>query len=78
LHETAARAGSRAVSLRLARLPRAATSLAQAVAVLGDDADPRLAGALADLDEPTVSEAASDLVRVMCCVRTLRWDSCIH
>jgi DNA-binding CsgD family transcriptional regulator len=59
--EIAAHAGSRAVSRRLASLPREATSLAQAVAVLGDDADPRLAGALAGLDGRVASEAASAL-----------------
>lgn len=41
-----------------------ATSLANAVAVLGDDADPRLAGRLADLDDSTMSEAGGDLARV--------------
>jgi DNA-binding CsgD family transcriptional regulator len=59
-----ARAGSRAVSLRLSRLPPAATDLAQAVAILGDDADPRLAAALAGLDERSASEAAGALARV--------------
>ena len=47
LRELAARAGSRAVSVRLSRLPPQATALARAVAILGDDADPRLAAALA-------------------------------
>ena len=51
LRELAARAGSRAVALRLSRLPPQATALARAVAILGDDADPRVAAALADLDE---------------------------
>ncbi|MFL5829199.1 MAG: AAA family ATPase, partial [Solirubrobacteraceae bacterium] len=64
LHRIAARAGSRTVSLRLARLPREATSLAEAVAVLGDDADPRLAAALAGLDGQAASEAAGALARV--------------
>src|SRR5262245_3110048 len=64
VHGIAARAGSRAVSLRLAGLPREATTLARAVAVLGDDADPRLAGALAELDARVVSEAAAALARV--------------
>jgi DNA-binding CsgD family transcriptional regulator/RecA/RadA recombinase len=64
LRELEARAGSRAVSLRLSRLPPEATSLAQAVAILGDDADPRQAAALADLDEQTASDAAGALVRV--------------
>src|SRR6266516_1122218 len=43
LREIGARAASRAVLLRLSRLPPEATTLAQAVAVLGDDADPRRA-----------------------------------
>jgi len=64
LHALAARAGSRAVSLRLSRLPSAATALARAVAVLGDDADPHQAAALADLDEPTAAEATAALARV--------------
>ena len=64
LRELGARAGSRAVSLRLSRLPPATTSLAQAVAILGDDADPRQAAALADLDQQAASEAAAALARV--------------
>jgi DNA-binding CsgD family transcriptional regulator len=64
LHGIAARAGSRAVSVRLAGLPREATRLAQAVAVLGEDADPRLAGALAELEGRVVSEAAGALAGV--------------
>jgi DNA-binding CsgD family transcriptional regulator len=64
LHELGARAGSRAVSLRLAHLPPEATALAQAVAILGDDADPRLAAALADLDERVALESADALARV--------------
>ena len=64
LHELAARAGSRAVSLRLSRLPPAATALARAVAILGDDADPHQAAALAELDEPAAAEATAALARV--------------
>jgi DNA-binding CsgD family transcriptional regulator/tetratricopeptide (TPR) repeat protein len=64
LRDLAARAGSRAVSLRLSRLPTETTTLAQAVAILGDDADPRQAATLADLDEQTASEAAAALARV--------------
>jgi DNA-binding CsgD family transcriptional regulator len=64
VHEIAARAGSRTVSVRLSSLGHEATKLAQAVAVLGDDADPQLAGALAELDGATTSEAASALARV--------------
>jgi DNA-binding CsgD family transcriptional regulator len=64
LRELEARAGSRAVSLRLARLPLEATRLAQAVAILGEDADPGHAAALAGLDEQASSEATVDLARV--------------
>jgi DNA-binding CsgD family transcriptional regulator len=64
VHEIAARAGSRAVSIRLAGLPDEARRLAQAVAVLGDDADPRLAGALADVEGHAVSEAVGTLAGV--------------
>ena len=63
LRELAARAGSRAVGLRLSRLPPQATALARAVAILGDDADPRVAAALAGLDEEVASEAAGALAR---------------
>jgi len=64
LRELAARAGSRAVSLRLSRLPPEATALAQAVAILGDDADPRQAAALADLNDQAAFEAADALARL--------------
>ena len=64
LHDLAARAGSRALSARLSRLPREATRLAQAVAVLGDDVEARQAAALADLDEAAASQALADLARV--------------
>src|SRR5438034_818206 len=64
LRELEARAGSRAVSLRLAWLPPEATALAKAVAVLGDDADPRQAAELASLDEHEASEAVAALARV--------------
>jgi DNA-binding CsgD family transcriptional regulator len=63
LRALGARAGSRAVSLRLSRLPPEATTLAQAVAILGDDADPRQAAALAGLDEEAGSEAVDALAR---------------
>ena len=64
MRKIAARAGSRTASVRLARLPPEAASLAQAVAVLGDDADPRLAGALAGQDTELTSLAAGALARV--------------
>src|SRR6266516_4643804 len=57
LQELAARAGSRTVALRLSRLPPEAEVLAQAVAVLGDDVDPRQAASLAELDERSAFEA---------------------
>jgi DNA-binding CsgD family transcriptional regulator len=63
LRDLGARAGSRPVSLRLSRLPPEATTLAQAVAILGDDADPRQAAALAGLDEEAGSAAADALAR---------------
>jgi DNA-binding CsgD family transcriptional regulator/tetratricopeptide (TPR) repeat protein len=64
LHEIEARAGSRAVALRLSGLQPEARALAHAVAILGDDADPRQAGLLAGLDEQAVSAAAAALARV--------------
>jgi DNA-binding CsgD family transcriptional regulator len=64
LRKLEVRAGSRVVSARLSRLPPEATRLAQAVALLGDDADPRQAAALADLDEQAASMAAGALARV--------------
>jgi DNA-binding CsgD family transcriptional regulator len=64
LRELGARAGLRAVSLRLSRLPGEATALAQAVAILGDEADPRQAAALVDLDEHTAFDAVDALARV--------------
>jgi DNA-binding CsgD family transcriptional regulator/tetratricopeptide (TPR) repeat protein len=64
LHELAARAGSRALSGRLSRLPPEATRLAQAIAVLGDDVDTRQAAVLANVDDATASAAAAALSRV--------------
>jgi class 3 adenylate cyclase/DNA-binding CsgD family transcriptional regulator len=64
LQELGGQAVSRAVALRLSRLPAEATRLAQAVAILGDDADLRHAAALASLDEATASDAASELGRI--------------
>jgi DNA-binding CsgD family transcriptional regulator len=64
LRELAARAGWRAVSVRLGGLPPAATRLAQAVAILGDDVDPHHAAELAELSDEEASAAAADLARV--------------
>jgi class 3 adenylate cyclase/DNA-binding CsgD family transcriptional regulator/tetratricopeptide (TPR) repeat protein len=61
LRDLGGQAVSLAVSLRLSRLSAGATSLAQAVAILGDDAELRHAAALAGLDEATASDAATDL-----------------
>jgi DNA-binding CsgD family transcriptional regulator len=63
LRELGGRAGSRALSARLSRLPPEATRLAQAVAILGEDADPLHAAALAVLDRQAASEAAALLAR---------------
>jgi DNA-binding CsgD family transcriptional regulator/tetratricopeptide (TPR) repeat protein len=64
LRTLGARAGRRAVAVRLSRLPPEATRLATAVAILGDDADPRQAVMLAGLDERAAVESAGALVRV--------------
>jgi DNA-binding CsgD family transcriptional regulator/tetratricopeptide (TPR) repeat protein len=61
LRELGAQALSRTISLRMSRLGPEATMLARAVAILGDDADPRLAGALAGLEEQAASEAVAAL-----------------
>ncbi len=63
LSDLGGQAVSRAVSLRLAQLSAEATRLAQAVAILGEDAELRHAAVLAGLDEATASEAATDLGR---------------
>jgi DNA-binding CsgD family transcriptional regulator/tetratricopeptide (TPR) repeat protein len=64
LRELGGRAGSRAVTVRLSRLPPEARRLAQAVSILGDDSDPRQAAALAELDWESASDAAGSLARV--------------
>jgi class 3 adenylate cyclase/tetratricopeptide (TPR) repeat protein len=63
LSDLGGQAVSRAVSLRLAQLSAEATRLAQAVAILGDDAELGHAAVLAGLDEATASDAAIDLGR---------------
>ena len=55
---------SRFVLHRLAALGPAATELARAVAVLGDDSEPLLAGQMAGLSERDGRQVADDLVRV--------------
>src|SRR5215472_11877169 len=54
---------SRFVLHRLAALGPAATELARAVAVLGDDSEPLLAGRMSGLSQDDAREAADDLVR---------------
>jgi DNA-binding CsgD family transcriptional regulator len=54
---------SRAVSLRLARMPAEAKVLATAVAILGDGIQTRHAAALAGLDVDVAAHAATALVR---------------
>jgi class 3 adenylate cyclase/DNA-binding CsgD family transcriptional regulator len=54
---------TRAVSLRLARLPSEARVLARALAVLGGRAELRHAAALADLDQGLASHTATALAR---------------
>ena len=54
---------TRAVSLRLSRLPSEATVLARAVAVLGDRAELRHAAALAGIDRELAGHAATTLAR---------------
>ncbi|HEX5589331.1 MAG TPA: AAA family ATPase [Candidatus Limnocylindrales bacterium] len=61
--ELGPRAVSRAVLLRLARLSPGAVSAARALAVLGDDAETSLVGALAGLDGEAVADAGRELVR---------------
>jgi DNA-binding CsgD family transcriptional regulator len=53
---------SRWINLRLAGLPQSATALTEAVAVLGDGADPALAARLAGLDAASCDEAVDGLV----------------
>jgi hypothetical protein len=62
--ELASRAVSRAVLLKLVRLPSAAIELAHAVAILGDGAELRHAAALARIDRKAASEAEVALRRV--------------
>ena len=58
------RAISRAVSVRLTRLPPDSIEIATAAAILGDGSELRHAAALAGLDLVTAGQAASRLVRV--------------
>src|SRR5262249_12519747 len=57
------RAASRAVLLRLARLPAEAVAVARAVAVLGEGAELATVAALAGVDEREAATATAALVR---------------
>jgi class 3 adenylate cyclase/DNA-binding CsgD family transcriptional regulator/tetratricopeptide (TPR) repeat protein len=63
IEELGPRAVSRAVLLRLARLPHEATRLARAAAILGDQAELPLAAELAELEVAAARPAGSALVR---------------
>jgi DNA-binding CsgD family transcriptional regulator len=58
------RAISRAVSVRLTRLPPDSIAVARAAAILGDGSELRHAAALAELDPSVAGHAATSLVRV--------------
>jgi DNA-binding CsgD family transcriptional regulator len=58
------RAISRAVSVRLTRLPPDSTAIARAAAILGDGSELRDAAALAELDLVVAGQAATRLVQV--------------
>ena len=64
LLEIGAQGVSRAVGLRLARLPPEALALLRAASVLGDGIDLRHAAALADVETDEVGPAAAALVRL--------------
>jgi DNA-binding CsgD family transcriptional regulator/tetratricopeptide (TPR) repeat protein len=63
VQEVGPAAVSRFVLHRLAALGPAATELARAVAVLGDESEPLLAGQMSGLSHDDAREAADDLVR---------------
>jgi DNA-binding CsgD family transcriptional regulator len=63
IRELGPRAASRAVLLRLARLPEAATKVARAIAVLGDGADLWAVAELVGLEERETAEATAELAR---------------
>src|SRR5438067_3714612 len=54
---------ARAVSLRLSRLPREATAVAEAIAVLGQGAELGIAAAVAGLERPAAVAASAALAR---------------
>jgi class 3 adenylate cyclase/DNA-binding CsgD family transcriptional regulator len=63
VHEIGPEPVTRAVSLRLSRLPSEATVLARAVAILGDRAELRHAATLAGLERDLATHAATALAR---------------
>jgi class 3 adenylate cyclase/DNA-binding CsgD family transcriptional regulator len=71
VHEIGPEPVTRAVTLRLSRLPEEARRFATAAAILGDGAEQRDVAALAEIDEPHLATLAAtaldraDIVRVM-------------
>ena len=63
VREIGTRAVSRAVLLRISRLPAEAVAVARSVAVLGDSSGLPAVAALTGLDETTVARAAGELAR---------------
>jgi DNA-binding CsgD family transcriptional regulator len=67
----------RSVAQRLARVPRPASELAQALAILGDGASVSEAASLAGL-EPDVADAAADTLATMCLIEDDRPLRFVH
>jgi DNA-binding CsgD family transcriptional regulator len=63
IRELGPRAASRAVLIRLGRLPPEVTKVARAIAVLGDGADLRAVADLVGVDEREAAEATAELAR---------------
>ena len=63
VNELGPRAASRAVLLRLARLPETAVAVARSLAVLGEGAELGTIAGLAGLDEPAAAQATALLIR---------------
>ncbi len=75
IEELGPEAISISIMLRLARLPAGAEPLARSVAILGSEAEPRHAAALAALDESTAAQVADALraISILAAGRPLRF-----
>jgi DNA-binding CsgD family transcriptional regulator len=62
--EIGPRAVARTVRIRLSRLPAPATEMARTVAVLGEQAEPRLVAAVSGIDPESVASLGAELTRV--------------